>query len=389
MDKNINSMVPLFSRKKSYLINLISCIVLLALVYITLGADFSKSIYVNLLGINFKQMVGLAFILSYTIILAVSLNLSSGCLGELVLGHAGFMAIGAYAGSLLLKYLEKIQFLTETNNDLCTVFAIIIGFIAAGIAGILVGIPALRLRGDYLAIITLGFGQIIVKLIEIFDFTGGASGLNKIPTNQNLLLYVLVMIIVVTVLFTFMRSKFGRAIIAIRDDAIAAEASGLNVTKYKIGTFAFSAALAGIGGVLFAQIQGSLHPNDFAFDYSIDLLVIVVLGGLGSFTGSIISSIVLTLLPESLRFLSDYRLIIYSVILIIIMLTKPGGLLGRYEFSMTRFIKLLPARIKNFPANFVKFIKGIPDFVKNIGKRIKDNLIKIFNKIKNVFKGGY
>ncbi len=385
MDKNMNSMVPLFSRKKPYLINLISCIALVALVYVTLGADFSKSIYVNLIGINFRQMLGLAFVLSYTIILAVSLNLSSGCLGELVLGHAGFMAIGAYAGSLFLKGMGD----AATNNNIYTVLAIIIGFASAGVAGILVGIPALRLRGDYLAIITLGFGQIIVKLIEIFDFTGGAAGLNKIPTNKNLILYVVIVIIVISVLFTFMRSKYGRTIIAIRDDAIAAEASGVNVTKYKIATFAFSAALAGIGGVLFAQYQGTLRPNDFAFDYSIDLLVIVVLGGLGSFTGSIISAIVLTLLPESLRFLADYRLIIYSVILIIIMLTKPGGLLGRYEFSMTRFLRLLPQRIKNFPANFIKFIKGIPEFVKGIGRRIKSRIPKGLNKIKNVFKGGY
>lgn len=345
MNTKNNSLVPLFSRKKPYLINLLSTIVLISLIWITLGADFSKSIYINLLGLNFRQMEGLAFIICYTIILAVSLNLSTGCLGELVLGHAGFMAIGGYAGSIFLKAVSE-NITTAALGNVYTILAIIIGFIVAGIAGMLVGIPALRLRGDYLAIITLGFGQIIVKLLELFDFTGGASGLTKIPKNQNIVLYVSVVVVVVTLVFVLMRSRFGRAILSIREDNIASEASGVAVTKYKIATFAFSAALAGIAGVLFAQYNGVLLPSKFSFNYSIDLLVIVVLGGLGSFTGSIVAAIILTIIPESLRFFSDYRIIVYSIVLIIIMITKPNGLLGRYEFSMTRFIKLLPQRIK-------------------------------------------
>lgn len=347
MEKQNNSLVPLFSRKKPYLINLISCIALVFLVWVTLGADFSKSIYINILGLNFRQMEGLAFVICYTIILAVSLNLSTGCLGELVLGHAGFMAIGGYAGALFLKAVSS-SITNETLNNIYTIIAILIGFLAAGIAGILVGIPALRLRGDYLAIITLGFGQIIVKLLELFKFTGGASGLTKIPKNQNIVLYVIIVIVVVLIIFTLMRSRFGRMILSIREDNIAAEACGVPVTKCKIATFALSAALAGIGGVLFAQYNGVLLPSKFSFSYSVDLLVIVVLGGLGSFTGSIVSATILTLVPESLRFFSDYRIVVYSVILIIIMITRPGGLLGRYEFSMTRFIKLLPSRIKTF-----------------------------------------
>lgn len=358
MKRSNNSLVPLYSRKKPYLINLISCVLLLVLVWITLGADFSKSIYVNILGLNFRQMEGLAFIICYTIILAVSLNLSTGCLGELVLGHAGFMAIGGYAGAIFLKAVSS-SITSEAINNLYTVIALLIGFVFAGIAGFLVGIPALRLRGDYLAIITLGFGQIIVKLLELFKFTGGASGLTKIPKNQNIVLYVLIVIIVVLIIFTLMRSRFGRMILAIRDDNIASEACGIPVTKCKIATFALSAALAGIGGVLFAQYNGVLLPSKFSFNYSIDLLVIVVLGGLGSFTGSIVSATILTIIPESLRFFSDYRIIVYSVILIIIMITRPSGLLGRYEFSMTRFIKMLPKRVKNISKKIAMFIKGI------------------------------
>ncbi|OLA09672.1 MAG: hypothetical protein BHW12_03775 [Coprobacillus sp. 28_7] len=333
MDKNINSMVPLFPRRKSYLTNLISAIVLIVLVYITLCSSNASKLYINLIGISFRQMKGLMFVILYTIIMAVSLNLSTGCLGELVLCQAGFMAIGAYAGSIFLIKVDAGNASSAMQN-VYTVCALAIGFVASGIGGILVGIPALRLRGDYLAIITLGFGQIIVKAIELFKFTGGASGLSKIPINDNLILYLLITMLVVFVLFTFMRSKYGRSILAIREDAIAAESSGINVTKVKIITLAFSAALAGVAGVLLAQLNGRIDPKSFDFNQSINYLVIVVLGGLGSFTGSIISAIVLTLLPESLRFLSDYRLIIYSIILIIIMLRKPGGLLGRYEFSI-------------------------------------------------------
>ena len=316
LNTKIRSMVPLTPRKKSYLINIISCVMLVGLVYITLCCgNFSKSIYINLLGINFTQMKGLFVVICYTIVLAVSLNLSTGCLGEMVLGHAGFMAIGAYSGSLFLKYISAN--VIDLNNAgvfvscSMTLIAMLIGFIMAGIAGVIVGIPALRLRGDYLAIITLGFGQIIVKLLELLDFTGGSAGLKNIPKNVNLIMFFIIVIICVAAVFIGMRSKFGRAVLAIREDSIAAEATGIPVTKYKIITFALSAAMAGIAGVMYSQYIGVLLPTTFTFDYSVELLMIVVLGGLGSFTGSIVASGVLTLLPEILRFLSSYRLIIY------------------------------------------------------------------------------
>lgn len=367
----IFSMVPLHPRKKTYITNLISAIVLIGLIYITFGASFSKDIYINLIGINFNQMKNLCFMICLTIILAVSLNLTTGCLGEMVLGHAGFMAIGAYAGSLFLIFINNkvVDLNTATSVVSCgfSVLAMLIGFVFSGLAGLLVGIPALRLRGDYLAIITLGFGQILVKLLQIFEFTGGSAGLKNIPTNNYILLYVIMAVIVVSLIFIAMRSKFGRAVLSIREDAIAAEAVGIPVTKYKVLTFMLSAAFAGVAGVMFAQNVGTLRPERFSFDYSVELLVIVVLGGLGSFTGSVVATIVLLILPESLRFLDDYRLIIYSLSLIIIMLTKPTGLLGRYEFSMTRFLKKLPGRIKSFPSNCKKLFIKITKLFKKKG----------------------
>lgn len=361
------SMVPLNSRKKSYIVNLISIVFLIGMVYTAFGANFSKDIYVNLLGINFGQMRNLFFTICFTIVLAVSLNLTTGCLGEMVLGHAGFMVIGAYAGSLFLVFInsEVVNLVEASSLVKCifSVLAMLIGFIFAGLAGLLVGIPALRLRGDYLAIITLGFGQIIVKLLNlsVFDFTNsdgwisnlqGPGGLKHIPENDSIILYAVVAIIVVALIFIVMRSRFGRAVLSIREDAIAAESVGIPVTKYKILTFMISAAFAGVAGVMYAQNLGYLDSKQFDFNYSVELLVIVVLGGLGSFTGSIISTIVLLILPESLRFLADYRLIIYSLSLIIIMLTKPSGLLGRYEFSMTRLL----STIKRF---FLRIINKI------------------------------
>jgi len=375
--------------KKRWLVNLISLILLLALIYVVFGASFSKDIFKTILGMNYRQFVSIFISILYTIILAVSLNLSTGCLGEMVLGHAGFMAVGAYAGSLFLKYSGA-----AADDNMATIIAILIGFVSAGIIGFLVGMPVLRLRGDYLAIITLSFGQIISTVIKLLNFDGSGK-LTGIPLNRNIMLYAVIVIIIVLVIFTFMKSRHGRAILSIREDAIAAEASGIPVTKYKVGTFTFSAALAGIAGVLFAQNIGVLQPVKFEFNYSIEILVIVVLGGLGSFTGSIVATIVLLLLPEVLRFLQDYRLIIYSTLLIIIYANKTNGLLGRYEFSayatykkMVRFFKMLPQNIKNLPQNIKKLLLKIKDFFKYFGPNMKKIFKKMGNNIKTFLKRG-
>jgi len=283
----------------------------------------------NIHGTNYLVILTINCCIS--IILAVSLNLTTGCLGEMVLGHAAFMAIGAYASAILLKAVSMPALLGFF-------LGLILSFLMAGLIGFLVGIPALRLKGDYLAIITLGFGMIIKSLLEVLNFTGGAAGIDGIPRNTTVVLSVLMVMVVVAFLFTFMRSRFGRSILAIRENEIAAAATGVPVTQVKVLTFALSAALAGIAGALYAQYMRSISPATFHLDYSIEILVIVVLGGLGSFTGSILAATILVILPEFLRVFNDYRMIIYSVALIIIMLKKPGGILGRFEFSLSKLL---------------------------------------------------
>lgn len=284
----------------------------------------------------YSKIIILMFI---NIILAVSLNVTVGCLGQITLGHAGFMSVGAYTAGLVSKML--MQGHSGNIPIYYYIISILIGAAIAGVIGILVGIPALRLKGDYLAIITLAFGEIIRVLIEYFKFTGGAAGLSKIPRLHREFNYSIVFwatIICVVLMYSIMTSRHGRAVLAIRDDEIAAEASGVNITYYKTFAFTVSAIFAGIAGGIYAHQFGIIQAKNFDFNYSINILVMVVLGGMGSFTGAIISAIVLTILPEMLREFSDYRMIAYSVILILIMLFRPSGILGRSEFSLTKII---------------------------------------------------
>lgn len=314
------------SRIKSYIINIICVLILFAVMHfgLTYGL-FSK---------QFQSVLMLIFI---NIILAVSLNISTGYLGEIVLGHAGFMSIGAYSSALLIKGLGVT--VKSPNAIPLFIVALIFGGIVAGVFGLLVGIPALRLKGDYLAIITLGFGEIIRTLIEYFKFTGGAQGLSGIPRISNLYIVFWITVVIVALIFAFVRSRFGRVLSAIREDDIASEAVGVKNTYYKVLAFVTTAFFGGIAGGLYAHFMGIIGARQFNFNRSIDILVVVVLGGLGSMTGSIISAIGLTILPEVLRSFSEYRMLIYSISLIIVMLFKPSGLFGKYEFSMTRILE--------------------------------------------------
>ncbi|NLY20256.1 MAG: branched-chain amino acid ABC transporter permease, partial [Tissierellia bacterium] len=263
--------------------------------------------------------------------LAVSLNVVVGCLGQITLGHAGFMSIGAYAAALFTKagIIPGIP---------GYIVGLLLGGVLAGLVGLLIGIPALRLKGDYLAIITLAFGEIIRALIEYFDFTGGAQGLNGIPRFQNFTLIYIIMIISVTLMFSVMTSRHGLMVLSIREDEIAAEATGVNTTYYKVFAFVLSAVFAGIAGGIYAHQMGIITARQFDYNHSINILVMVVLGGMGSFTGATISAAVLTILPELLRGFSDYRMIVYSLSLILMMLFRPTGLLGRKEFGITKYI---------------------------------------------------
>ena len=304
--------------------------------------SLSNSKVIMLIGIN--------------IILAVSLNIATGYLGQLPLGHAGFVAVGAYASAILMKRLVGSGlgiFLVELGLEKAAVEALtfplgmLFGGLTAALFGLMIGIPALRLKGDYLAIITLGFGEIIrVVLLNIdsvlgFPLTYGAASLKGIPKTTNFLNTFIVVILTCFVIHTMMKSRHGRAILSIRENEIAAESCGIKTTYYKTLGFVASAFFAGVAGSLYAGYLGLLSPGAFGFMKSIEILVMVVLGGMGSMAGSVISATVLTALPEMLRAFSQYRMVVYSLLLIIVMIFKPSGLMGTYDFSLSHLLEKL------------------------------------------------
>lgn len=311
-----------------YAINFVLLLVSLILVNSLIDnktISLSDSKVIMLIGIN--------------IILAVSLNVGTGYLGQLPLGHAGFMAVGAYASAILMRNIGA--------GWLTIPLGMIFGGLVAAVFGLIIGIPALRLRGDYLAIITLGFGEIIrVVLLNIDDVVGfkltyGAASLKNIPKTTTFLNTFIVVIITCFVIHTMMKSRHGRAILSIRENEIAAESCGIKTTYYKTMGFVVSAFFAGVAGSLYAGYLGILSPGSFGFMKSIEILVMVVLGGMGSMIGSVISATVLTALPEMLRAFASYRIVAYSLVLIIVMIFKPSGLMGTYDFSLSHLLEKL------------------------------------------------
>jgi len=274
------------------------------------------------------------------IILAVSLNLINGMAGQFSLGHAGFWAIGAYTGAAFSTFAPLP--IPDWMNLLvgCGV-----GGISASIAGVLVGIPCLRLRGDYLAIATLGFSEIIRLIIINMDVVGGPRGFTNIPKWANLGWVYLWVVITILVISNLMKGTHGRAIISIREDEIAAESLGINTFKYKLLAFVVGSGFAGVAGALFAYSQQFIHPNGFNFLWSVIILLMIILGGLGSITGAVVGAIILTLLPEVLRLMgptiSEWRMVIYSLLLILLMLWRPQGIFGKHEFKIFSLIKRL------------------------------------------------
>ena len=295
-------------------------------------------------GIMSSLMQGLLVPLCTYSIVAIGLNLCVGYLGELSLGHAGFMCVGAFASA----FFTKCMMTTGMNENLRFFLALILGTVIAAFFGFLIGIPVLRLRGDYLAIVTLAFGEIIKNVINVlyigrdadgFHFSmkdtaslhiaddgeviiNGAKGITGTPHQSTFFIGVVLILISLFVVYNLVNSRSGRAIMAIRDNRIAAESVGINITKFKLMAFTISAAIAGAGGVLYAHNLSTLNalPANFGYNMSIMILVFVVLGGMGSFRGSIISAVILTMLPEVLRGLSDYRMLIYAIVLIAMML---------------------------------------------------------------------
>lgn len=264
------------------------------------------------------------------IILAVSLNLITGFTGQFSLGHAGFMSIGAYACALItLRYPSVLGFIA----------GVLVGASMAALVGAVVGLPTLRLRGDYLAIATLGMAEIIRVVFLNLDITNGAAGLSGIPQYVNWLWLFIFTAGTVVLITNFINSSHGRACISMREDEIAAEAMGINSTKYKVTAFVLGAFFAGIAGALHSSYFYFIKPDMFGFLKSIDILVIVVFGGLGSISGSIIAAILLALISTYLQSFPELRMVIYSVMLVVIMIFRPQGLMGSKELSLSLFKK--------------------------------------------------
>jgi branched-chain amino acid transport system permease protein len=313
---------------------LIAVIIKLAII-VGLYLLITASVEFHLLNRQFRTLI---VPIGANIILAVSLNLVTGFLGELSLGHAGFMSIGAFAGALFTLNMNlpgALEFL----------IAIILGGIVAAIFGFLIGVPVLRLRGDYLAIVTLAFGEIIRSVITTLSFPAGRDeagelivkkgtmGLSGIETYANYTWVYFAAVITILVCINFVNSRQGRMITSIRDNIIAAESIGIRTSRYKIMAFVIAAFFAGVAGVIAGHNVSIIKPNDYGYDRSIDILVFVVLGGMGSIKGSIIAAIILTLLPEVLRPIEDYRMLMYAVILIVIMIFNHSNLKIRMQES--------------------------------------------------------
>lgn len=265
-----------------------------------------------------RHMQSLLVPICVNVVLAVSLNLVIGFLGELSLGHAAFMSVGAYTGGLLSIYLKNA--FPQIPVAVRFPISILAGGILAAIFGALVCVVVLRLKGDYLAIVTLAFGEILRSIVINLEFTGGASGLKGVPQNASFTYGIIMVFITLFVIQNLAKSKHGRAIQALRDNTIAATSVGVNATRYKLLVFTLAAFFAGMAGVLYSHNYSILTAGTFDYNYSIEILVMVVLGGIGSVRGSVIAGALIAILPEMLRSLQDYRMLIYAIVLIVMML---------------------------------------------------------------------
>lgn len=289
------------------------------LIAVIVYAVVAVLLYGNILNRQFKNLLVPVCV---NVILAVSLNLTTGFLGELTLGHAGFMSVGAYTGAIITMNLNLPAIIEFP-------IALIAGGLVAAAFGVIIGVPVLRLRGDYLAIVTLAFGEIIKSIINALKVTNGAMGLSGIELHANYKHFTMVFILTIISIFAIrnlVNSRQGRAICSVRDNYIAAEAVGIPVSKFKVMAFVVAAFFAGIAGVIYGHNVGILKPTTFGYNKSIEILVIVVLGGMGSIKGSIIAAVILTVLPEMLRSADDFRMLLYSIVLIAMMIFNSSTL---------------------------------------------------------------
>lgn len=303
------------------------------------------------------------------VIAAVSLNIVNGFTGQFSIGHAAFLGVGAYASGALTVYWQSALLGSNYADDgvgwfrggLVLLLAMLVGGLAAAIAGLIVGLPSLKLRGDYLAIVTLGFAQILIVIIDANPAIGGSIGFSgywrtdpasqtqtlvSVPTLSSFFWIYLVAVGVVALSLNLRRSVHGIAMESIREDEVAAEAMGIPTTRLKVFAFVISAFFTGVAGALFVHYNPGVAPSDIDFTQSMNLVMMVVLGGLGSVSGSVIGAVVITILPESLRFVNQYRMVIYALALILMMLLRPQGMLGREELTPT----LIRQRFASFMA---------------------------------------
>lgn len=324
-----------FSKRQTVqrtIVNLVAVLIIFAVLYV-----LQKN------GIIGSYPAGVIAMIGINVMLAVSLNLTVGFLGQLILGHAAFMSVGAYTAAIFTSNMSSLPI------NVSLPIGLLLGGLLSAVVGLLIGLPALRLRGDYIAIITLGFGEIIRIIIRNLEITGGARGLMTMPSMTLMSRFVFIFVCAVITIFAIIalvRSRHGRAIISIREDEIAAEAAGIPTTYYKTLAFVIAAFFAGIAGGLYAHQTGVLKAEQFDFNRSVEIVIMVVMGGMGSITGSVLAAIVLTILPEALRNLpgalkavAELRMLFYSLALILIMIMMPKGILGRYEFSLYRILQ--------------------------------------------------
>ena len=331
--------------------------------YIIIGLILGLSLVLKATGNLPRSSMTLLTQIAFSIILAVSLNLVVGFLGELSLGHAGFMCVGAYIGCLAANYLNQVI----DSQLLVLIIAMIIGGVVAAFFGFIIGLPALRLKGDYLAIVTLAFGEIVRNIFKNMKTFGGALGLRTTTYKGSLFIVAFIMVFITLFLIqNVIKSKHGRAITAIRDNEIAAKAMGINVTYYKLFVFILSAFFAGIAGVIYGHYASPVIYSFFSYNYSIEILVMVVLGGMGTITGSIVAATLITVLNFQLQTrlsgdLAAIKFLVYAIILIVFIIFNNAPKLQplREKLSITRILherkeKRNPASIKNDPAKWDK-----------------------------------
>jgi len=313
-----------------------SAVFIIPLIYILL-AGLQKGKILN------AYVIQVVILSCINIMLTQALNLVNGMTGQNSLGHAGFMGVGAYFACILSTIVFPVKEMAPGMQTVMFLLVTLAGGLLAALCGFLVGLPTLRLRGDYLAIVTLGFGEVIRVVIRMMEIVDGARGFSGIPKLSGLFWAYAFTILVIYVCRNILDSRHGRACIAIREDEIASDAMGINPAKYKIIAFVTSAFIAGIAGSIYGHTMRFLHPDVFAYTKSTDLVVYLYAGGVGSISGAIIGALTLTVLPEVMRFLADWRLVIYGGLLVVIILYKQTGIFGGKEFA---FLKIRLGGVK-------------------------------------------